>query len=151
MPDTPIHATRANTDDLEVLVPLFVAYRVFYGQASDRKAAHAFLCARLEHDESVVFLAEREGRAAGFTQLYPLFSSVGISRVWLLNDLYVAESARRRGVAGVLLDAARRHGEATGASGLMLQTDRGNVAAQALYEREGWRREEGYYWYELAL
>jgi len=72
-------------------------------------------------------------------------------RAWLLNDLYVAESARRHGVAGALLDAARRHGKATGAHELTLQTTVDNKAAQALYEREGWVRQDGFYWYGLEL
>lgn len=143
--------SRAGLGDLEALVPLFAAYRVFYGQPDDTAAARAFLEERLRKAESVIFIARIDGKAAGFTQLYPCFSSVRAQRTWLLNDLYVAEGARRKGIASGLLDAARQHGLATGAGGLTLQTDRGNAAAQALYEREGWIRQTGYYWYDLPL
>ena len=143
--------SRAGLGDLESLVPLFAAYRVFYGQPADDRKAREFLDARLRNGESVIFLARVEGTAVGFTQLYPCFSSVRASRTWLLNDLYVEKSARRKGVAAALLDAARQHGISTGATSLTLQTDRGNTAAQALYEREGWIRQDDYYWYDLPL
>lgn len=71
-------------------------------------------------------------------------------RIWLLNDLYVAQSARQCGVAAALLDAARRYAMATGAGGLMLQTEVTNVAAQAAYEHSGWIRQDGFYWYDLT-
>jgi len=47
----------------------------------------------------VVFLAldGDAGRATGFTQLYPLFSSVAARRKWLLNDLLVAPELRLKG------------------------------------------------------
>ena len=142
---------RAGLGDLEALVPLFTAYRVFYGQPEDTRKARAFLDARLRNEESVIFLARVDGHAVGFTQLYPVFSSVGASRTWLLNDLYVDASARRQGVAAALLDAARQHGISTGATRLTLQTTKDNAAAQTLYEREGWIRQTDYYWYDLPL
>jgi GNAT superfamily N-acetyltransferase len=142
---------RANIQHLNVLGPLFDQYRRFYGQVSDPARARDFLRARIERNESGVFVAELDGKPAGFTQLYPLFSSIRMSRIWILNDLFVAEFARRRGIARALLKAAREYAEQSGASELMLQTHHDNRAAQALYEREGWRREDAYYWYAFKL
>jgi GNAT superfamily N-acetyltransferase len=130
----------AEPADLEDLVPLFDAYRQFYGQAQDREGARKFLRERMERAESVVLMAFYEGQAVGFTQLYPQFSSVGMDRNWLLNDLYVDESARKRGVASSLLQAARDWGLKTGARWLLLETGVDNHPAQALYEKEGWER-----------
>lgn len=143
--------TQADSGDLEALVPLFAAYRSFYEQPYDEAAARAFLADRIGNRESVIFIARIESRAVGFTQLYPIFSSVGASRTWLLNDLYVDESARRRGVGAALLDAAREHGRATGATSLTLQTTTDNAAAQALYQKHGWIRQDGFCWYDLPL
>jgi GNAT superfamily N-acetyltransferase len=137
-----IAISKATLSDLDSLVPLFDAYRQFYQQVSNPDGARAFLAARLEREESVVFLAFDEGRAVGFTQLYPQFSSVGMDRNWLLNDLYVDESARKRGVASGLLEAARAWGGETGARWLVLETAVDNYAAQALYEKAGWQRVE---------
>lgn len=133
---------KANSQDLDSLVPLFDAYRQFYQQAPDPEGARRFLAERLEGEESVVFLAFEEGRAVGFTQLYPQFSSVGMDRNWLLNDLYVDEGARKLGVGLRLLEAARDFGRETGARWLVLETGVDNYPAQALYEKAGWTRVE---------
>lgn len=132
----------ATLHDLENLVPLFDAYRQFYGQAPDEARARRFLLERLEREESVVFLAFDGERAIGFTQLYPQFSSVGMDRNWLLNDLYVDQSARKQGVGLQLLEAARAFGRESGARWLLLETGVDNHAAQALYEKAGWTRVE---------
>ena len=52
--------------DLDALAPLFDRYRQFQGHASDVAAAHAFLRARFDHGESVVFIASAGDRAVGF-------------------------------------------------------------------------------------
>ena len=143
---------RALAEDAALVAPLFDAYRVFYGQGSDLAGAQAFLSERLRLNESVVFLAElASGVTAGFTQLYPAFTSVGMGRVWLLNDLFVAQEARRMGVSTALLGAARQHGLATGAARLVLTTETDNFPAQASYEAHGWTRNERIYTYELPL
>jgi ribosomal protein S18 acetylase RimI-like enzyme len=137
--------------DLDALAPLFDAYRQFYGQTSDVKAARHFLQARFEAGQSVLFIAEREGLALGFTQLFPSFSSVSMARVFVLDDLYVAEAARRQGVGEALLDMAAAYARALGAVRLSLSTAIDNLPAQALYEREGWARDQRFFAYHLAL
>ncbi|GGN91181.1 GNAT family N-acetyltransferase [Saccharibacillus kuerlensis] len=148
-----ISVRSASLPDLERLVPLFDAYRVFYRQPSDPEGAARFLSERLGQLQSVVLLAEEpeSGEAAGFTQLYPTFSSVSMKRSWILNDLYVSESFRGRRVGGMLLDAARQHAELTGAKGIALSTAPENVTAQKLYEGRGYRRDDEYLNYFLTL
>jgi ribosomal protein S18 acetylase RimI-like enzyme len=141
---------RAGLDDLDHLAPLFDAYRRFYQQPGDLPRARDFLRERLQRDESVILLATRDGAAVGFTQLYPMFSSVRTARIWVLNDLYVAEGMRRGGVARGLLDAAAQFAREVGAAGLMLETSRDNAAARALYLAAGWS-EEGSQWYSLSF
>lgn len=150
MPSTVPAIHRASTGDLDALAPLFDAYRRFYGQPGDVPRARRFLEERMAHGESVVLLATREGRALGFTQLYPLFSSVRTARLWLLNDLFVAPDARRGGVARRLLEAAAEFARADGAAGLMLETGRDNAPARALYHAAGWNEDHSQ-WYSLAL
>lgn len=142
----------ASPDDIDDLVPLFDAYRVFYRQPSDRVLARRFLAQRMHFGESVVLLARDAGNgdALGFVQLYPGFSSVSAGRVWILNDLFVAPAARGRGVGRALMQRARVHGQATGALCLTLSTAQDNRTAQQLYESEGWQR-DGDRHYRLPL
>ncbi|HSL68826.1 MAG TPA: GNAT family N-acetyltransferase [Longimicrobiales bacterium] len=142
---------RATPADLAALVPLFEAYRAFYQQAPDPDQVRAFLDSRLSHEESVVFVAFQDSHAIGFTQLYPTFSSLYMTRVWILNDLFVAPEARRLGVAAALMQQARSFAAQTGAIGLTLETAITNTAAQRLYERLGWQRDQQFYRYYLPL
>ena len=130
---------RADANDLDTLAILFDAYRQFYKQPGDVVAARDFLAERIEQDESVLLIAEHAGATIGFVQLYPLFSSVRLGRTWLLNDLYVAPSARRLGCGRALLDAACAFARERGALGLELETGRDNITAQALYRIAGWK------------
>ncbi|HTV85728.1 MAG TPA: GNAT family N-acetyltransferase [Dyella sp.] len=143
---------QASVHDLDVLVPLFDGYRQFYLQPSDPALARAFLSERFAHHQSLILVAcEDRGEGLGFTQLYPLFSSVRAVRVYLLNDLFVAGHARRRGVARALLTASAEYARALGAADLLLSTAKDNQPAQALYQSLGWRRDEGFCDYRLTL
>lgn len=142
---------RATAAQLELLVPLFDGYRVFYKQASDYEAARLFLGARLAQNDTVIFLAELGGKAVGFTQLFPSFSSVSVKQLWILNDLFVAPEVRRGGVARALLERARDYALETQAKGLVLSTEIDNKSAQSLYEALGWRRIDAFYTYQLTV
>jgi ribosomal protein S18 acetylase RimI-like enzyme len=140
-------------DDIDSMVPLFDAYRVFYGKSSDLPGAREFLMERLVNRDSVIFLAEAGERRvpAGFTQLYPSFSSTRMTRIWILNDLFVTPNARRGGVGKALLAEAARFGRQSGAARLVLSTARTNASAQRLYESMGWQRDEMFFEYSLSL
>jgi len=145
-----IRIVRAGREELDDLVPLFDDYRGFYDAGSDHAAARAFLTERIGRDESVIFLAYSTPHGpAGFTQLYPSFSSVSLKRLWILNDLFVRSDVRRGGVGRALLDRARQHAVETGAKGLILSTAVTNKPAQTLYESCGWQRDEEFFQYHL--
>lgn len=143
----PLSVRQAVLADLEPMAELFDRYREFQGQARDLPAARRFLRARIDHGESVIFLAHRGGEAVGFAQLYPSYSSTALARVFILNDLYVDTSARRQGVARALLDAVEHHTRSLGAVRVTLNVTRDNVAAQALYHAQGWTRDEQFFMY----
>jgi GNAT superfamily N-acetyltransferase len=132
---------QAILSDLDELATLFDSYRVFQGRPSDPAAARAFLRERFDHGESVVFMAFDGRQALGFAQLYPSFSSVALQRVFILNDLFVHASGRRRGVASALLAAVERHAWSLGAVRVSLNVARDNLAGQALYAAQGWTQD----------
>ena len=145
-----VSITRAGPADLDALAQLFDGYRQFYGQPSDLAAARDWLRSRLRVGESMVLVARRGGDAVGFVQLYPMFSSVRLARIWILNDLYVLPTKRRGGVARALLEAAAGFARADGATAISLETTRDNAAARALYRAAGWH-EDATQWYSLRL
>lgn len=132
---------QATSVDIDDLTLLFDAYRQFYGQAPAPMAAAAFIAERLAKSESVIFLARGEtGEAIGFAQLYPAFSSVAMKRMWYLNDLFVAASARQQGVARALLKQVATFARETNALTVKLVTAVSNLPAKALYESEGYQK-----------
>jgi GNAT superfamily N-acetyltransferase len=146
-----ISVRQAVLADLDALAELFDAYRQFYKQPADREAARAFLRARFEHGQSTLFMALHDGDPVGFTQLYPTFSSVSLARMFVLNDLYVRESARGHGIGRRLLDAATGHARALGAVRVILETTVDNTTAQALYAASGWERQQGFFVYVFGI
>jgi len=146
-----VEVRQAAVTDLDLLVPLFDAYRQFYRQPSEPDRARHFLLERFEHNQSVILLAFEGAAAIGFTQLYPSFSSGAMAPIFILNDLFVAREARRRGVGSALLDAAADYGRRIGAIRLVLSTEVTNTTAQSVYERMGWKRDTVFCVYQLAL
>ncbi|MEO1437962.1 MAG: GNAT family N-acetyltransferase [Bacteroidota bacterium] len=146
-----LRVSKATLDDLEVVATLFDQYRVFYKQESNLAKAKAFIKARLERSESVIFLAYWEDQPAGFTQLYPFFTSVGLATKWILNDLYVHASFRRRGVAMRLMLEAMDFAKISGAASISLETASDNHGAQRLYETLGWKKNEHFFVYDFPF
>jgi len=132
---------KATPKDLDLMVPLFDGYRVFYKQPSDTKAARFFLEERFKAKDSIIFLAlNATGEGLGFTQLYPSFSSVSMQRTYILNDLFVKKDARGNRIGEGLLEHAKKFAKEVGSKGLTLETDLDNPA-QKLYERLGWSKD----------
>ena len=137
---------KTSPQDLELIVPLFDAYRVFYGQKSDLDAAHSFLKERFNNNETVIFLAVENDKPIGFTQLYTTFSSVSMKPFYILNDLFVVPEFRKKGIGEALLNHAKQHCQELNYKGLALETGMDNPA-QKLYERLGWEKDQEYFHY----
>ncbi|MBT8257937.1 MAG: GNAT family N-acetyltransferase [Bacteroidia bacterium] len=129
------------------LIPLFDAYRIFYRQKSDYSGARKFLNDRLQNNEAIIYLAYEDENAVGFTQLFPIFSSVSMEPMYLLNDLYVEKNYRAKGIGKALIDKAKELCIDKGYKGLALQTEADNPA-QRIYEYLGFERDADlfYFW-----
>jgi hypothetical protein len=77
-----LEIVRAKLADVADLHPLVEKYRAFYKQPENEKTL-GYLKSRLENDEAIVFIARENAEAVGFTMLYPTFSTVSLSAVWL--------------------------------------------------------------------
>ena len=143
-----IRVVRASKENLEELVPLFDHYRLFYKQDSDLQGAKVFLTDRFNNNESVIFLAYFNGNPVGFTQLFPMFSSVSMQRSYVLNDLFVTAPFRKKQIGEALLNKAKEFCIANNAKGLALETGIDNPA-QKLYQKLNWVKDVAcfhYFW-----
>lgn len=143
---------KATSDHIESLAELFDLYRQFYEQPSDIPAVKIFLSERILKKESEIFLCcDDDDKGVGFTQLYPYFTSVGMKRAWILNDLFVKKEFRKLGVAEELINAVRKFASDTGAAYVMLETHISNDTACRLYERTGFKKDEEHYYFYLKV
>jgi len=139
---------RVTKEHLLELAPLFDAYRVFYKQQSDLDAALQFLKNRFENNQSIVFMAYVNSKPVGFVQLYTSYSSVSLKPLYILNDLYVDPSQRKKGIGEALLEKSKTYCVQNGYKGLALETALDNPA-QKLYEKLGWKKDSSsfhYFW-----
>ena len=123
--------------DLNGVADLFNTYRMFYDQPADEAAARDFIESRLRVKDSVIFVATDQTGYKGFVQLYPTYSSISMKKAWILNDLYVIESARKLGIAQRLIELAVELCVETDAAYLTLETAPTNEKAKQLYQKNG--------------
>ncbi|MGY4490859.1 N-acetyltransferase family protein [Pseudomonas sp. TE3610] len=145
---------QATLEHLDLIAPLFVKYREFYGELPYPDSSRAFLEKRLRRKESTIYLAlpdDDDNKLLGFCQLYPSFSSLSLKRVWILNDIYVAEDARRQLVADHLIRTAKKMAKETQAVRLRVSTSADNEVAQKTYESIGFHQDTEFLNYVLPI
>lgn len=145
---------KATLEHLDLLTPLFVKYREFYGELPYPDSSRSFLEKRLRREESVIYLAladDDDKKVMGFCQLYPSYSSLSLKRVWILNDIYVAEDARRQLVADHLMRSAKKMAKESQAVRMRVSTSSNNEVAQKVYESIGFREDTQFKNYVLPI
>ena len=149
---------RISLAEADLVTGLFNKYREFYLQPPNLSLAESFIKERLGKNESVIFVAfevENGHRIpAGFTQLYPKYSSMRASKNWILNDLYVDSNYRKRGIGEALIKTAMHFAKSEGATFVQLETAVDNYNAQSLYEAIGFEKQEpeiGFLVYEIKI
>lgn len=146
-----ISVRMASDSDLTKLSQLFDAYRQFYNQPVDIERARDFIGERLTRNDSWLLVAQSQDDLLGFCQMYPSFSSTTTSRIAILNDLFVAQHTRSKGVGKSLMRAAEELAKNLGLSALELATAIDNKTAQGLYEQLDWQRDKAFYYYSKSL
>lgn len=149
MPSHEFIVKHATIRDLVPLSEQFDQYRIFYKRTSNVEGAQQFLAARISQKDAVIFIAvDLVGTLVGFTQLYPLFSSTQMKRLWLLNDLFVSPDFRGKKISILLLDRAKQLISETGAAGMFLETQTTNTIGNQLYPRAGFKLNASANYYE---
>ncbi|WP_444995524.1 GNAT family N-acetyltransferase [Aliikangiella sp. IMCC44359] len=123
---------------LEFLLELFEQYREFYKMPKAKLKSKAFLTQRIKQKDSIILLAYSNQQAAGFVQVYPAFSSVAMSPLWILNDLFVTSDFRQQGIAQKLLESIELRAKKEGVFSIKLATATDNIQAKKLYESCGY-------------
>ncbi len=139
---------KATLADLNQVAELFDKYRVFYENKPDIEKSKNFIAERLKLKDSEIFLAETNDKIrVGFVQLYPLFSSTRMQRLWLLNDLFIDEKYRGKGISKQLIEVSKELCMQTNSCGLILETAKTNVVGNALYPKAGFSLDNAHNYY----
>lgn len=142
---------QATIQDLHRIVPIFDSYREYFQQKKEPVMVERFLFDRFEHLESVIFIAEQQGEVIGFAQLYPVFSSLTLQRVWLLNDFFIAEEFRGSGVGSQLFTTVKEFTLLTKSKGIELSVEHTNKKAWIFWEKQGFKLDEEFRYYFFKL
>jgi len=147
-----VNIVKADQSHIAEVSRLFDLYRQFYECDADLELATRFITARIERNESDIFVAVSDGKAGGFVQLYPSFCSVDATKIYILYDLYVDADCRRTGLGERLMNRATEWAKENDGARLDLLTAHDNVAGQRLYEKLGYKRDlEDFYAYTLKV
>jgi GNAT superfamily N-acetyltransferase len=148
---TELSIERVGPGDLDELLILMRGYCDFY-EVSPADADLLAISRALIDDpefEGVQLLArDAGGEAVGFATIYWTWSTTSACRIGVMNDLFVAESARGKRAADQLIEACRSECVQRGARELGWQTAPDNLRAQAVYDRVGATREQ---WVDYVL
>lgn len=141
---TSLRVRLAEHRDAEALVGLVSELNAHEGDPTDRFTLE--VCRRdwfgRASSPFVVLLAELDGAAVGYAVLSPDYESGWAMPGWSINDLYVREAARRRGVGRALMAAAAAEGRARGGGYLLWTAQTRNRRARAFYRRLGAAEEQ---------
>jgi GNAT superfamily N-acetyltransferase len=146
-------------EELERLLPAIADYQRFYEvEEIDEGRNRTFFARFLSPSDDGMILAARSGgegaagngEPLGYACLYWHLSSLAAAETVLMNDLFVLEAARGKGVGRALIEASASVARERGAHSLEWSTAPTNTRAQALYDSTG-ATQETWLSYELPL
>ena len=130
----------ANDGDLRALLPLLRGYTDFYESDPTDAGLEAMARDMIAAPEEQAFLLVAtgdDGEVVGFALNQWKWSSLRGARVVVLDDLFVAESARGGGHADALIEATAEVARRYGAPALTWFTMPDNKRAHTVYDRVG--------------
>lgn len=127
-------------------------YREFCGFKPSPEETTGFFKNILTENEATTFIAiSEEDEVMGFVNLYPSYSTLALSKIWILNDLGVSRDFKRIGVAQTLIRESIKFAKNTGAIRIELKTDKTNLNAQRLYSEIGFKIDQDNIYYRVPL
>jgi GNAT superfamily N-acetyltransferase len=128
--------------DLPELLTLMRGYCDFYEVSPSDEALLAMsraLIADPAREGLQLIARDEQGKAIGFATIFWSWSTSHAARIGIMNDLFVAPSARGTGLAEALIAECVERARSRGAAVLTWQTAPDNDRAKAVYERVGGR------------
>lgn len=128
---------KVEASDIEQLIILMTEFRMFYNQEPYQDELRTFIRNRINNKDSEIFVAVIDDKLVGYTQLFPSFSTINLCKIWILNDLYISATFRRKGIAAYLIETVFKFSEQNQIKHVWLLTGDDNTKAQELYKKKG--------------
>jgi GNAT superfamily N-acetyltransferase len=126
----------ARPEEAEELLPLAHAYCEFYESSPPDEGVVEMLRTLIaDPSQGAAFIAREGGRAVGFATLDWKWSMLKGARIGYLEDLYVLEDVRGRGIADALIAVCADRCRELGMPAMQWLTQPHNSRAQAVYDR----------------
>lgn len=134
-----IHVRNPQESDIEVLTDLMYEYIVDFYESPKPAIGklHDLIGMLLDGKEGVQFVAVKDGNIVGFATLYFTYSTTRVSKIVIMNDLYVVEEMRGNGVAEKLFQACTTYKNEHHYAAMVWETAKDNKRAQRFYEKMG--------------
>jgi len=127
---------QATSENIEDITALFDEYKVFYKPKYDINSVAALIPERITKSDSVIFLADIDVQVVGFTQIYPMFLSVSMQKLYVLKHIYVDPTHKGKGIGKILLNRGKEYTIEHHEKSLVLETEINNTGKH-IYERLG--------------
>jgi GNAT superfamily N-acetyltransferase len=128
----------ARLEEADELLPLMRAYCDFYESSPpDQGVLEMARTLISDPSQGVVFIAREGERAVGFATLDWKWSMLKGAKIGFLEDLYVLEELRGRGIADALIAVCAERCRELGMPAMQWLTQPHNRRAQAVYDRTG--------------
>jgi ribosomal protein S18 acetylase RimI-like enzyme len=142
---SPVEFVAATAGDEERLAELMREFYAHEGIDFERaRAREAFRALVADPALGRVWLFQVDGRLAGYLAVTVCYSLEFAGRYALVDELYVREPFRGRGVGARALEMAAEACRALGVAAVRLEVDTWNTRAMKLYERLGFQLQERY-------
>lgn len=142
---------RLQHNEIEKVVAVFDDYRVHFGQQSDIKATYEFIYRNVSLEDAVIFIVEANEQVIGFVQLYKILSSMKMSNLLIINDLFLTADARGQRIGEQLMNQAFTYGKENGYETIYLETEKSNIAGNRLYQKLGMQIDDEHNYYHKHL
>jgi GNAT superfamily N-acetyltransferase len=130
---------RGTVDDANVLLAMMRDYYAFDGHPFEENGARAALLDLLREPlYGAAWLIFDDSTPVGYAVLCLGYSLEFLGRDAFLDELYLAESHRRRGWGTQVLDFVEDEARQMGVRSIHLEVVRANIAANAFYHKQGY-------------
>lgn len=140
----------ATAADVDVISEILGEIEAYYGGEATPGDLEQIRAALFSSRPAATVLLARDGdQVLGLASYSLLWPAVGADTSLYLKELYVRESARRRGIAGAFMQALKEAAAQAGCSRVEWTADTDNPPALAFYEALGAVPRDGKVFYRL--